>query len=85
MAGPGSAGISGDARTPHFDHPRRDFSFRFGVRQTGPGRVRKSHWLSDRSPLLLHYTLAHRQSAAAAELAHWVARALAKRSFSVFF
>jgi hypothetical protein len=42
-----------------------------------PDRVRtsKSHLLSDRSLLLLHYTLAHRQSAAAAELAHWVARA----------
>jgi hypothetical protein len=41
--------------------------------------------LSDRSLLALHYTLAHRQSAAAAELAQWVARALANPVFLGIF
>jgi hypothetical protein len=41
--------------------------------------------LSDRSPLLLHYTLAHRQSAAAAKSAQWAQRALAQAFLDIFF
>ena len=107
MAGSRSAGISGNARLPDFDHcpralvrwlgargPRFARGARFvrrsaahcvthssgraaRARRIRPSRRCKSHWLSDRSPLLLHYTLAHRQSAAAAKLAQWAQRALA--------
>jgi len=91
MAARGNAGISANARHPDFDHSGRDARCFWPARVASGAReaVRtnsalKSHWLSDRSPLPLHYTLAHRQSAAAADLAHWVERALAMRSFSIF-
>jgi hypothetical protein len=67
MAARGEAGISANAQHALFDHF---------------GHARKSRGLSDRSPLPLHYTPAHRQSAAAAEL--FMGRALAMRSFSIF-
>jgi len=91
MAARGNAGISANARRPRFDHSGRDSRLLSTARGAAGACVAacansalKSHWLSDRSPLPLHYTLAHRQSAAAADLAHWVERALALRSFSIF-